>query len=57
MWVFIELADDVLSGNTNQVTLCTEAHPHVPRACVCVCVCLSVSVHGSVIRGGSRAAE
>lgn len=38
MWVFIELADDVLSGNTNQVTLCTEAHPHV-RACVSVRFC------------------
>lgn len=65
MWVFIELANDVLSGNTNQVTLCTEAHPHTwlvsTHICVCVCVCmrvyLPVSVHGSVIRGGSRAAE
>lgn len=47
MWVFIELANDVLSGNTNQVTLCTEAHPHTwlvsTHICVCVCVYARVS--------------
>lgn len=32
-------------------------HGGAPTRASCVRVCLSVSVHGSVIRGGSRAAE